>query len=318
LQDRGCNNVINGTDHKYGFNGKEEQDELGLNWIDITARNYDVSLGRLMNLDPLAEDYDNLSPFVYAANNPVFYIDPDSQRIAIYGNEDYRNKVLFQLALLAASSDTRNDLIMNAINSKRTLVFADVEGVLGDNTFDGVGGSNYNVVGYDANGEGYLDEDNGRNGEKLYKNSSTTLAHELGHFESITKGNKRGLLLDDKGRASYDRSDEVYAVERENSVRKELGLDERTHYGGRNIYGKKAADTEYPGYFKLVTKKDYAIQSQNQEAHNQNAGSTSRQIYYSAKTTNYREGYSYFGLILSTRTKKPAPRKQLILDAVKN
>jgi RHS repeat-associated protein len=318
LQHKGYNNVVNGTEHPYKYNGKEHNQELGLNWYDYGARNYQPDLGRWMNLDHLAKDYDNLSPFVYAANNPVFYIDPDGQRIAIYGNEDYRNKVLFQLALLAASSDTGNDLVMNAINSKRTLVFADVEGVLGDNTFDGVGGSNYNVVGYDANGEGYLDEDNGRNGEKLYKNSSTTLAHELGHFESITKGNKRGLLLDDKGRASYDRSDEVYAVERENSVRKELGLDERTHYGGRNIYGKKAADTEYPGYFKLVTKKDYAIQSQNQEAHNQNAGSTSRQIYYSAKTTNYREGYSYFGSILSTRTKKPAPRKQLILDAVKN
>jgi len=46
LEHKGYNNVINGTDHPYGFVGKKEQNELGLNWIDITARNYDPVLGR--------------------------------------------------------------------------------------------------------------------------------------------------------------------------------------------------------------------------------------------------------------------------------
>ncbi|NAS12900.1 RHS repeat-associated core domain-containing protein [Poritiphilus flavus] len=67
----------NSVAKKYMFGGKEYQDEHDLKWYDITARNYDPALGRWMNLDPLAEQMRRHSPYNYAFDNPVYFIDPD-------------------------------------------------------------------------------------------------------------------------------------------------------------------------------------------------------------------------------------------------
>ncbi|QJP35152.1 RHS repeat-associated core domain-containing protein [Nonlabens sp. Ci31] len=80
LTHKGYNNVISGNSNaaadKFGFGGKELQDELGLEWMDFHARNYDASLGRWMNVDPLAEKFVAWSPYVYVHNNPINMTDP--------------------------------------------------------------------------------------------------------------------------------------------------------------------------------------------------------------------------------------------------
>lgn len=67
--------------NKFKFGGKERQDEFDLNWDDFGARNYDPQLGRWFNIDPLASKYMRFSPYTYAVDNPIFFVDPDGREI---------------------------------------------------------------------------------------------------------------------------------------------------------------------------------------------------------------------------------------------
>jgi RHS repeat-associated protein len=66
------------------YNGKELQDELGLNMYDYGARNYDPALGRWMNIDPHSENYFSISPYTSFVNNPISFIDPTGKDILFW------------------------------------------------------------------------------------------------------------------------------------------------------------------------------------------------------------------------------------------
>src|SRR5690606_20508796 len=59
----------------YKFNGKELDEETG--WYYYGARYYDPRVSVWLSVDPLAEKFPGWSPYNYALQNPIKYIDPD-------------------------------------------------------------------------------------------------------------------------------------------------------------------------------------------------------------------------------------------------
>ena len=66
--------------NRWRFSGKEEQDAaFGIAYSDFGARFYDRSAAWTA-IDPLAEKYYDISPYLYCAGNPIRIIDPKGEK----------------------------------------------------------------------------------------------------------------------------------------------------------------------------------------------------------------------------------------------
>jgi RHS repeat-associated protein len=63
--------------YRFGFNGKEKEADGTADNYDFGARIYDGRLGRWLTVDPIFAGAEFRSTFTYAANSPIFYIDPN-------------------------------------------------------------------------------------------------------------------------------------------------------------------------------------------------------------------------------------------------
>jgi RHS repeat-associated protein len=94
--------VASATGYRYGFNGKEKDDEAqGVgNQIDYGARVYDPRVGRFLSVDPLFKGYPWYSPYQYAGNKPIWKIDLDEMEEL---SSDFQNKLAYQTFQIKAS-----------------------------------------------------------------------------------------------------------------------------------------------------------------------------------------------------------------------
>lgn len=132
-------NDVNAT--KYLYNGKELQDEGGLDWYDYGARFYDPTIGRFHTQDRFSEKYYSLSNYQYGGNNPMLFLDfngdsivsttRQNNRIIIEnspienGGNNYNNTITLAGAKQNDVSDYSAGVVndaMNAINDNEVTV----------------------------------------------------------------------------------------------------------------------------------------------------------------------------------------------------
>ena len=78
--------VVSG--YRYQFNGKELDGDMDGNNYDYGFRIYDSRLGRFLSEDPLTAQYPFYTPYEYAGNSPIRFIDLD-------GAETYDNSAKY-------------------------------------------------------------------------------------------------------------------------------------------------------------------------------------------------------------------------------
>jgi len=101
-----------GSYKNYKYNGKELQ-ETGM--YDYGARMYMADIGRWGVIDPLAFLYFQKSPYNYAANNPVMFVDPNGKQIIGSTKEDAQKA---QEDINKVFADTRFDTFRSLISVK--------------------------------------------------------------------------------------------------------------------------------------------------------------------------------------------------------
>ena len=228
------------------YNGKEYDRMQGLNLYDYSARQYDPAVCQFTSMDPLCEKYYHISPYAYCAGNPVKYVDPDGNYLAMYDENHVKWKYNI---VFGAFEDTEGNLYKGVeddyINTVTKCLNYLCEGEAGKELVwdlaqrkEGIG-IVYNEV--SSEHERFFSNNDGIksvirfNPEQEVESAKggIILGHELAHSQDRLNGtiqNERWFDGADKTVTIAER----YAMHWENLIREEHGVVMRQFYTGSN------------------------------------------------------------------------------------
>jgi len=259
--------TVSSDSYRYSFQGMEADDELknikGSSY-DYGARMLDPRVGRWLSVDPLMGKYPSLSPYNFVGNSPLIFVDPDGERIKFAKNLSKSEKRTYksELKCLRKGSPTFKKMYRDLKKSKDVYTYGKT---------DEFGGDNYDpetktvAVNFKGNPQGF--------------DLTTVIAHETGHaFRDLKKldplKSQNPYSEDSPESFAYNKNVELYyeyeALNIENIVRSELGLELREEYGEKSsfnsentieILGKERIDLS--AKVPIIIKKDSSYDYNN-------------------------------------------------------
>lgn len=141
----------NGAAYRYGFNGMERDDEMkgSGNSYDFGARIYDSRLGRFLSIDPLSAKNVSKSPFHFASNSPIYFVDSKGEDSEGYIGEDGKLFINVTYRAISEGVGSYTDVEMKQIQNIANNFFAKANGMkvtLSDGREVEVGGVNVSVL----------------------------------------------------------------------------------------------------------------------------------------------------------------------------
>ncbi|WP_372474891.1 RHS repeat-associated core domain-containing protein [Capnocytophaga sp. ARDL2] len=180
------------------------------------ARYYDPRLSVFISVDPMAEEYRNIGGYVYTANNPINFIDPDGREI-----KDHDNVVANFKKEITNNINTQKELIKKGYidsNSGEKLI-SFYTNILDEISKLEKSDQIYNVYLDTSNKEGGMKYDMS-SGEIMISvdNNIGLVAHELHHAYQYEVGDV-SLVVDNSSYGMlYDITDETNAYNRERAL----------------------------------------------------------------------------------------------------
>lgn len=94
-----------------------------LDWYDYGRRFYDPAGVHFTTMDPLAESFNFQSPYVYAANNPVYFIDNNGEGPIAFGFIEIRVQIPILETMLGLAASVNATAYLDAENGELGLSY---------------------------------------------------------------------------------------------------------------------------------------------------------------------------------------------------